>query len=98
MMNHHLVQPGTGVLERLLEPGKLGSQRLLARRRRPVDPERCFEAIVDRRDAPERAAVDEDPILSLQAWERQVEYLHGVLQKDVDDFRAHLQEGYVVEE
>ena len=44
------------------------------------------------------AAVDEDPVLSLQAWESQVEYLHGVLQKNVDDFRAHLEEGYVVEE
>ena len=44
------------------------------------------------------AAVDEDPVLNLQAWESQVEYLHGVLQKNVDDFRAHLEEGYVVEE
>lgn len=43
-------------------------------------------------------AVDEDPALDLQAWESQVEYLHRVLQKDVDDFRAHLQEGYLVEE
>jgi hypothetical protein len=43
------------------------------------------------------AAVDEDPTLNLQAWESQVEYLHGVLQQDVEDFRAHLEEGYVVE-
>lgn len=44
------------------------------------------------------ASVDEDPVLNLSAWESQVEYLHGVLQKDVEDFRAHLAEGYVVEE
>lgn len=43
-------------------------------------------------------AVDEDPTLNLQAWESEVEYLHGVLQKDVDDFRAHLEEGYAVEQ
>ncbi len=44
------------------------------------------------------SAVDQDPVLSQQGWEGQLEYFRGVLQKDIEDFRAHLQEGYVVEE
>ncbi|MBN2195185.1 MAG: CotH kinase family protein, partial [Polyangiaceae bacterium] len=44
------------------------------------------------------SAVDEDPVLNLPGWESQVEYFHDVLQENVEDFRAHLEEGYVVEE
>ena len=44
------------------------------------------------------AAVDEDPVISPQSWESLVEDFRGILQKNVEDFRAHLEEGYVVEE
>ena len=43
-------------------------------------------------------AVDEDPVISPQSWESLVEDFRGILQKNVEDFRAHLEEGYVVEE
>ncbi len=44
------------------------------------------------------AAVDEDVLLNRAFWESEVEYLRAILEKSIDDFRAHLQIGYVVEE
>jgi len=44
------------------------------------------------------SAIDEDPSINPLAWQGQVEYFRGVLQKNVEDFRAHLQQGYIVEE
>ncbi|MBN2343717.1 MAG: CotH kinase family protein [Deltaproteobacteria bacterium] len=42
--------------------------------------------------------VEEDPFLSVSAWQTQVEELRGILQQCIDDFSAHLETGYVVEE
>jgi spore coat protein H len=43
-------------------------------------------------------AVDEDVLLDRESWEGEVEGLRSALQTDIEDFQAHLQEGYVVEE
>jgi spore coat protein H len=42
--------------------------------------------------------VDEDPLLDRANWEANVEALRAILKKSIDDFEAHLEEGYIIEE
>ena len=43
-------------------------------------------------------AVETDPLISTGAWESAVDQLREILEQAIDDFEAHLSEGYVVEE
>ena len=41
--------------------------------------------------------VDEDPLINQSTWQSNVESFRAILQKAIDEFEAHLEEGYIVE-